>query len=68
MTFQSQNDLDKVSDLSPQWIEKNAFLPYLPQDNERDAEDVIQHHNFDLSNLLKKDYKYCYSTTIIKSC
>ena len=60
LTLLCQNDLDKVADLSPQWVQRNLFLPYLPQDNDRDSEDVIQHHNFDISNLLKKDYKYGY--------
>lgn len=58
MTSCTFSDLEKVPDLSARWVEKIGFLPYLPQDNALDAEDVIQHHNFDISNLLKKDYKY----------
>lgn len=56
---------EKIPELSPHWVDKTGFLPFLPQDNLTDTtEEVVQYHNVDLSNLLKKKYYLFWSQVV----
>lgn len=62
------NDLKKVPDLSPFWVDKNStFIPFLPHNNDcglQDTDEVLQNLNMDVGNLLKQPYHIFWSYMI----
>jgi len=57
-----RNELEKIPDLSPYWIKQYDFIPFFPEDNEKD--EVVEFLQDDLRDLLRRDYHKFWSQVI----